>query len=212
MASGRKLLLIGGGGHCQSVLDCVPISEYEAIGIVEKTGCTVQNNPIVVGTDDDLPRLFRAGWTDAFITVGSIGETSLRRKLFLRIKELGFHIPCIIDASAIISKTAIIGEGCFIGKKAVVNARSTIGKCAIVNTGAIIEHDCELGAFSHISPGAILCGGVKIGDDTHVGAGAVIRQELTVGERTVIGLGSVVVRNLPSEVKAYGNPCKVVLS
>lgn len=211
MACGRKLLLIGGGGHCQSVLDCVPMDQYEAIGIVEKPGFPVQNDSMVVGTDDDLPLLFQAGWTDAFITVGSIGDTSLRRKLFDRIKELGFYIPCIIDVSATVSENVAISKGVFVGKRAVINTGSSIGKCAIVNTGAIIEHDCEIGAFTHVSPGAILCGGVKIGNDSHVGAGSVIRQGLMVGERTMIGLGSVVVRNLPSEVQAYGNPCKVVI-
>ena len=33
---------------------------------------------------------------------------------------------------------------------------------------------------------------------------------VTIGENTVIGAGSVVTKNIPANVVAYGNPCKVI--
>lgn len=208
--SGKKLLLIGGGGHCLSVLDSV--TGYDDIGIVERdSGCSMCRGLNIVGADRDLPGLFKSGWSDAFITVGSIGNTALRRRLYSMVKQLGFHIPSIIDPSAVVAKNAVIGEGCFVGKRAVINVNCTVGKCAIVNTGAIVEHECAIGAFAHISPGATICGNVDVGDDTHIGAGTVIRQGIVIGSSTLIGIGSVVVKDIPSNVKAYGNPCREVI-
>lgn len=207
---GKKLLLIGGGGHCHSVLDSVlATKEYEKIGIVDSIDASYLGVS-VVGMDEDIPTLINDGWTDAFITVGSVGNTMIRRRLYEMLKQLNLRIPTIIDPTAIIGNDVDIQEGTFIGKRAVVNAGSKIGACSIINTGAIVEHDCVIGAFSHISPGTTLCGQVKVGQDSHIGAGSVVRQLIEIGDNALIGAGSVVVKKIQSNVKAYGNPCKVV--
>ncbi|MBR4174574.1 MAG: acetyltransferase [Lachnospiraceae bacterium] len=207
----KKLLLIGGGGHCNSVADCVlALNEYDEVAIIDTAESSYPTVP-VIGTDDDIPSLFKDGWTHAFITVGSVGDTKIRRRLFEMVKEIGLNVPAIVDPSAILGKNVSIGEGAFVGKRAVVNAGSVIGECAIINTGAIIEHDCTVGAFSHISPGAVLCGQVSVGHDSHLGANSCVRQLINIGDDSLVGMGSVVVRDLPSNVKAMGNPCKVVV-
>lgn len=206
----NKLLLIGGGGHCRSVLDCVlSLDEYDEIGIIDSSDCSCLGVP-VIGGDEDIPELIKSGWNNAFITVGSVGNTKIRRKLYKMLNDLKINIPIIADPTAIIARGAVIGRGTFIGKRAVVNSNTTIGECAIINTGAIIEHDCVVGDFSHISPGSVVCGGVNIGSDSHIGAGTVIRQLITIGNSSLIGAGSVVVKNIDDNKKAYGNPCRVV--
>lgn len=206
----RKILLIGGGGHCHSVLDSIlALGAYDRIGIIDTKDSSVLGIP-VVGTDDDVPRLMSEGWTDAFITVGSVGNTKLRRKLYDMVRSIGLNVPTIIDPTAVISRDTDLSEGVYVGKKAVINTRCRIGTCAIVNTGTIIEHDCVIGDFTHISPGATVCGQVNVGNDSHVGAGSIIRQQINIGTGVLIGAGSVVVRSVPDNVKAYGNPCKVV--
>lgn len=51
---------------------------------------------------------------------------------------------------------------------------------------------------------------IVIGDDVWVGGGAIICPGVTVGSRTVIGAGSVVTKDLPDDVFAAGNPCRVI--
>lgn len=51
---------------------------------------------------------------------------------------------------------------------------------------------------------------VSIGEDVWVGGGAVICPGISIGDRTVIGAGSVVTRDLPADVFAAGNPCRVI--
>ena len=206
----RKLLLIGGGGHCRSVLDCaLSLDLYNDIGIVSKERDAVLGIPFV-GSDQDLSTLFQNGWTDAFITVGSIGNTAVRRRLYEMIRQIGFNLPSIVDNTAIVARGTQISEGCFVGKKAVVNTGASLGCCSIINTGAIVEHDCAVGDFSHISPGAVLCGQVQIGHDTHIGAGTVVRQSISIGNNVLIGAGSVVLKDIPDGITAYGTPCKVI--
>ena len=51
---------------------------------------------------------------------------------------------------------------------------------------------------------------VHIGRNCWIGAGAVIVPGVTIGDNVVIGAGSVVTKDIPSDVVAVGNPCKVL--
>ena len=51
---------------------------------------------------------------------------------------------------------------------------------------------------------------VEIGADVWVGGGAIILPGVTIGSRAVIGAGSVVTRDVPENVFAAGNPCRVI--
>jgi maltose O-acetyltransferase len=51
---------------------------------------------------------------------------------------------------------------------------------------------------------------VEIGSDVWVGGAAVICPGLKIGDRAVIGAGSVVTRDIPANVFAAGNPCRVI--
>ena len=51
---------------------------------------------------------------------------------------------------------------------------------------------------------------IHIGANVWIGAGAVICPGVSVGEGSVIGAGSVVTRDIPANVVAYGNPCRVI--
>jgi maltose O-acetyltransferase len=53
---------------------------------------------------------------------------------------------------------------------------------------------------------------VSVGDGVWLGGGAIICPGVTIGENTVVGTGSVVTRDLPPNVLAAGNPCRVIRS
>jgi len=58
--------------------------------------------------------------------------------------------------------------------------------------------------------GRELAAPVTIGNNVWVGGGAIICPGVTIGDNTTIGAGSVVVKDLPANVVAVGNPCRVV--
>ncbi len=51
---------------------------------------------------------------------------------------------------------------------------------------------------------------IKIGNNVWLGGNVVVLQGVTVGDNSVIGAGSVVTKDIPSNVVAAGNPCKVI--
>ena len=211
----RKLVLIGGGGHCKSVLDAalrtnkydeVVITDPEIRSGTEIFGCRV------VGSDDILPELKERGFTDACITVGNIGAPLIRKKLAEKGNMLGFEFPAIVDPSAVVSDHARIGRGTFVGKNAVVNADATIREHCIINSGSIIEHECNVGAFSHVAVGTVLCGNSAVGSECFIGAGSTVIQGIVIGSKCMVGAGALVNRNLPDNCTAVGIPAKVIKS
>ena len=51
---------------------------------------------------------------------------------------------------------------------------------------------------------------VKIGDDVWIGGGTIILPGVTIGNNTIIGAGSVVTKDIPDNVIAVGNPCRII--
>lgn len=205
----NKILLVGAGGHCKSVLDSLlNLNEYEEVAIIDRDCvCKTIMGVKVIGCDDDLEKLYNIGFENAFVTIGDI---QLRIKLYNKLIDIGFNIPNIIDKTAIISKFSKMENGIFIGKGSIINANSQIGKCTIINTGAIIEHDCIVGNFVNIAPAVVVAGAVEIGNNSNIGLNTSIREGISIGENAVVGMGSVVTKDISKNILAYGNPCREV--
>lgn len=188
----KVLVLVGGGGHCKSVIDAAESVGYQIIGILDKpeeVGKTVLNFPIV-GTDDDIPKYVDKA--EFVITVGQIKSSALRRSIAKRIEDAGGKFATVVASDAIVSKYASIGEGTVVLHKCVVNAGAIIGRCCIINTMSNIEHDVEVGDFSHISTGAIVNGMTKIGNDCFVGSGSTLYNCISITDNSIVPAGSVI--------------------
>lgn len=208
----EKIVLVGGGGHCKVVIDVIIKSKkFEIFGIVDpKPKSSGIPGLKFIGDDSTLIDIFQSGCKNAFITVGSIGEPSVRIKLAQILTSIGFNLPIIIHPSAVIAKGVNIEVGVFIGAAVVIGPDTNIGKNAIINTKVSIDHDCKIGDFVHLAPGVTLCGGVEVGAKSHIGSGASIIEYKKIGAETLIGAGSVVTSDIPAKCKAFGNPCKVI--
>ncbi len=193
-----EILLVGGGGHCRSVLDVLRTISIRATGIVDND--TSLRNVLdvpVVGTDADLEHL-HSRFSAAVVTVGQIKSPAVRYRLFNQLQNIGYTLPVICSSLAHISAWAKLDIGTTVMHHAVINARAQIGKNCIINTRAIIEHDVTVGAHCHISTGAILNGEVSIGEGVFIGSGALIREGVCIGEDCVIGMGAIIRHDVPA--------------
>lgn len=58
--------------------------------------------------------------------------------------------------------------------------------------------------------GRELAAPIKIGNNVWIGGNAIICPGVTIGDNTTIGAGSVVVKDIPANVVAAGNPCRII--
>lgn len=204
---GRRLVFVGGGGHCRSVLDAALGSGMFSEIVVTDRMVPVGSEVLgckVAGTDEVLAGLYHKGFRYAFVSVGSIQSTQRRQELYQQIRNIGFQVPVIADVSAVAASSASIGSGVFLGKNSVVNANASIGDMAIINSGALVEHDCRIGEFSHLSTGSVICGGSSVAANVFVGANATIIHGVEVGRGSIIGAGSVVLADVPDGKTVVG--------
>lgn len=192
----ENIVIVGFGGHGKSVADCIERqSKYRIVGYTDfqsHSDCKYA----YLGTDAALGELYQSGVHNAAICIGYLGKGDVREKLYSKLKKTGYTMPIIIDPSAIISETAVLGEGTFVGKMAVINAEAEVGKMAIINTKALVEHDCKIGDYTHIAVSAVLCGEVSVGQASFVGANSTIIQSRKLGDRVIVGAGSVVTKDI----------------
>lgn len=177
----RPLILLGGGGHCKSVIDVAECAGYTILGILdrpEEVGKQVLGYE-VIGVDADMVKY--ADKADFVVTVGQIKSPALRIKLHQMLEDAGCKLATIISPLAHVSKYATIGEGTVVMHQAVINADAKVGKGCIINTFANIEHDAEIGDFCHISTGVMVNGGARIADGTFVGSQSTVNQMVNVG-------------------------------
>lgn len=201
------IYLIGAGGHGKVVLEGLWASGVTVQLLDGDAG--LEGKRILGCVVDREERALAALLVPVRFVVG-IGDGGSRQRVVERWEERGHRLARVVHPSAIISPSAMIEEGAVILSGAVVQTEARIGKGAIVNSAASVDHDCRVGAFAHVAPGARLAGGVELGELAWVGIGACVRETVVIGARTVIGAGSVVVDDLPKDVVAYGNPCRVV--
>lgn len=208
----KRIVLIGAGGHAKTVVDTIELlNEYEIAGFIDDipVGTIVYRGYKVIGNDNDARAIYSSGVDKAFISIGFIGNSDIRSKLFSHYKSIGFEFPSVIEPTAYVAKDATIGQGTYVGRDAVINVDAVVGDNCIINTAAIIEHECKVGSFSHIACGTVLCGQVSVGTNTFVGANATIIQCLSIGNDCIIGAGTVVRKNI-TDSKTVVNLDRVV--
>ncbi len=110
------------------------------------------------------------------------------------------------------------GKNIFLGEKVYFNFNCVILDVNTVKIGneVLFGPNVQIYTASHPldwktrASGLELGKPITIGNNVWIGGGAIILPGVNIGDRAVIGAGSVVTKNIPSDVFAAGNPCKVI--
>jgi sugar O-acyltransferase (sialic acid O-acetyltransferase NeuD family) len=116
----------------------------------------------------------------------------------------------IIHDGLDISYMSKLGRGLLINSKVSIAAHTTIGDFVSINRHVSIGHHTNVGDYCSINPGVNIAGNVTIGEGTTIGVGSNIIDGVNIGKNSIIGAGSVVTKDIPDNVIAYGNPCKII--
>lgn len=195
----KRLLLLGGGGHCRACIDVIEATrQFHIAGVVQPLSDGrghVLGYP-VLGSDDDVRQLLKQT-PQALVTVGQIKSPKIRIHLFELLKSCNAELPVIASPNAYQSRHAFIGEGSILMHGSVTNANAKVGANCIINSLALIEHDAVIGNHCHIATGARVNGGVRIGEGCFIGSGAILKEGIEIGVHSIIGAGQVITKNVP---------------
>ena len=209
----KSIVLIGGGGHCKSVIDILSITnQFEIFGIIDgdssKRGHLVLGHKII-GSDAELKEIFNH--TQNFIiTVGQITNLFLRQKLFEYAINSGGTPVSVFSNRGYISKFSELAQGVSVGHFATINAGCRIGHNTIINNSTLIEHDVNIGKHCHIATSSTLNGDVVVGDNVFIGSNVTVIQGVSICSKSIIGAGSLVTKDITESGTYVGIPAKKI--
>ena len=110
------------------------------------------------------------------------------------------------------------GSHIYTGDNVFMNFNCIILDCAEVHIGNSVMFGPNVQVYTAYHPllaserikGPELAAPIHIKDNVWVGGSAIICKGVTIGENTTIGAGSVVTKDIPANVFAAGNPCRVI--
>lgn len=198
--SGRKIIILGGGGHAKTCIDLLrQQNSFEIYGIIDEyteLGHEVLGVPII-GRHDDLERLYNEGYHWIVNGIGALMDHPVREQHFKKLKDIGFSLPNLVHPKSVVEPSVLMGEGNQIMANATVGSSVVLGDNCIVNSGAVLSHDSVLGNNVHIAPGAILASAVSVGNNTLVGMGCTVFLQVRIGHDVAIMNGCDVIEDVP---------------
>lgn len=208
----EELYILGVGHNTATIIDLVEDCGYSISGLLHYNYDRIGDkyfNYEIKGCFEDL---FQHESLDGMNFVLSMGDISIREKLYRKIVNKGGIIPTLIHPTAIVSKRAQIGNGVMILPQSIVQADAKIGDNTVITMNSTVSHASMIGCHCFISGHCIIGAYVEIEDRVHIGQGVTIVSGAVniIGENSVLGAGSVLRNDIKPNSIYLGNPARFV--
>lgn len=138
----------------------------------------------------------------------AIGDGNVRMALQERLKAQGVEFETLIDPTAYIDESSVIGLGCIIGAQVSVSVDCEVGNGVLLNGRITLGHDVKVGDYSSIMPWTGVSGRTIIGENVTIGGNSFIVPDRRIGPGATIAAGSTVFSNVKAGTTVLGNPAR----
>jgi sugar O-acyltransferase (sialic acid O-acetyltransferase NeuD family) len=142
------------------------------------------------------------------VLIVAIGNPSDKISVAESLRQRGAQFYNLIHPTAVIARTAKIGQGLIMCPYSMLSASSVIEDFVTLNSYTSIGHDAVVGEGTTMSSHVDITGYVKVGRKVFVGSNASILPKVVVGDGATIGAGSVVVRRVAEGSTVYAMPAR----
>ena len=121
-----------------------------------------------------------------FLCIGYNNMNESRKRIFYKLKEMGYKIETFIHKDAKIYGSSI-GEGNIFLSGVTIDPYTTIGDANIFFTDTLFSHHSTIGNFNFLAVKSCVTGHVKIKDNCFLGAHSTIKNGLNIDSYTLVG-------------------------
>jgi len=183
-----RLLVVGAGGHGRSVAEAAEMSgQFVVVGFLDDSlpaGETVIAFP-VLGPVASIAH-HRAAADQAIV---AIGNNAVREKLMQQLTAAGFKWATVVHPRAIMSPSAVLGEGAAVMAGAIVGTEARLGVGSIMNCGGVVDHHATVEDFGHLGVNASIAGGTVLGRGAWMQASSALGYGVKVPDGVMLAPG-----------------------
>lgn len=206
----KRLILVGCGAFARELInwveDLVDIGKSISVtGFLDENPNALENFPYSVPYLGTIPAYIPQSGDQLLM---AIGDPKAKKTLYAEFKNKGASFASLIHPSAVIARSAKLGEGVVLCPQAFVSADAVVGDLCAINGNASVGHDVRLGSFSTLSSHVDLTGWVQVDECVFFGSGARVLPKVKIGTGARIGAGAVVMRSVPAETVMYAPPAR----
>ena len=181
----KKIVIFGTGAVAAEITSQLEDSDWG-----EKVG-------IQIGHFDD----YEIQDDDYFVV--AIGDNpKVKREIVTQIKQKNGKFITLIHPTAIVAKTAVIGEGNILDPFTIVGPNVHLGNFNLLTSQTIISHDCNVGDFNFFAT-SLLCGHTHVGNDNYFGIRATTIPYVAIGDHNIIQAGMVVDKSIGNDTTIF---------
>lgn len=194
----KNIIVVGAGGHAAEITDYLNYSnktkmEYNILGYIdddENIYSKYNYSAALLGDIKSHKVNLEANYLLA------IANLKYRRSISILLKNKGAKFISFIHPTALISPSAIIGNGTVISHNSSVGPNVEIGEFNLLNSRCTIGHDSKIGNYNFISPQTAISGNSIIGSDNLFGTNSATIPSIKVGDNNTIAAGMVVFKDI----------------
>lgn len=170
---GKSLLILGAGGHAKVVAETAEaMKNADGQKIYERIDFLDDHSEHAVGRLKDL-KVKGQEYDEIFC---GIGDNGLRKQLLEHAEILKLNVPILVDPTAYVSPSAVIGMGTVVEPGVLINANAVIGAGCIVSIGAVIDHDVTVEEYAHVNAAAVCKARSRVGAGAKIDAGLIVEE------------------------------------
>ena len=171
-----------------------PDSELDTI-------CHQATLPVIGGLDQLIQRSDASSLEKCVLFAIGYSDMEKRLAALERVQSAGISLMNYYHPSAVIPKSAVLGEGNVIGAQTALDVGVTLGDANFIDLGCTLCELVALGRANYISAGSVIGGRSRLGSANFLGLQSVIRDEISIGDNNTIPMQGFVHQSLGSGIR-----------
>ena len=198
----KKLIIIGTGLFAEVVCSYFEeLGNYEVLGFAchesHKTSNRIYGRTLL--SIEKLHEFYKSSDVDVFVAIGYRKMNKARQRVYLEMKERGYHCANFVHPGVRISNSTTIGDNVFIFENNTIQPFTKIGNNTVIWSGNHVGHHSTIGNHCFISSHVVISGSCLIGDNVFIGVNATLHDGITIANECLIGAASLITKNTKSK-------------